>query len=299
MEAENPMKISLPDRAFPWKLLYRLLAAFLCGVIAARLTGLVLDGAAAKRRFERAARLTPASVRLVDRSPLEGDLEAFLRGNPFSLEGEEVSAGSLPGETRLLGTFPPLGALFGVKGSYNAVLVGQKVGGETLKKVEGTRAFLEGPGGTRTLEVFYAGAGGASPAFVPAPSFPPGRETRGAADPKRGIRGPINGQEGTIERDLINKLLMDPYQELNRVRFRPKIGEDGSAQGIEVQWLQKDSLLSAVGLRSGDVIHSLNDIPIRTTADIVNAMNSLLNSDRFVVSFFRDGTDSQVAYSVK
>jgi len=98
---------------------------------------------------------------------------------------------------------------------------------------------------------------------------------------------------------MINKLLMDPYQELNRVRLRPKMGEDGLPQGIEAQWLHKESLLLAMGLQSGDVIHSVNDIPIRTTSDIVNAMNSLLNSDRFVIAFFRDGADSQVSYSVK
>jgi len=293
------MRLTRVDWAFPWRLLYRIMAAFLCGVLVARLSGLFLDGLASKRRFERALRSDPAAAQLEDRSSLENDLEAFLGRNPFSLEGEEASTRGLSGEIRLLGTFPPLGALFAVNGSSRAVLAGQKIGGETLKKVEGTRAVLEGPGGTRVLEVSYAGVGGNSPAFVPPPSFPSEREPRGAFDPKRGIRGPSNGQEGTIERDLINKLLMDPYQELNRVRFRPKIGEDGTARGIEVQWLQKDSLLSAVGIRSGDVIHSLNDIPIRTTSDIVNAINSLLNSDRFVVSFFRDGTDSQVAYSVK
>ncbi len=299
MEAENPMKLSLPNRAFPWKLLYRILAAFLCGVIAARLVGLFLEEHAARRRFERASRSAAASSPLEGRSALESDLEAFLNRNPFSLEGTGGSTGRSSGDIRLLGTFPPVGALFGVNGSPRAVLVGQKLGGEILRKVEGTRAFLESPAGSRVLELLYAGAGGASPAFVPAPSFPPGTKARNEFDPRKGIKGPSDGQEGTIERDLINRLLMDPYQELNRVRFRPKIGEDGNALGIEVQWLQKDSLLSAAGLRSGDVIHSLNDIPIRTTADIVNAMNSLLNSDRFVVSFFRDGTDSQVAYSVK
>jgi membrane-associated protease RseP (regulator of RpoE activity) len=299
MEAEAPMRLSLPKAAFPWKLLYRILAAFLCGVLAARLAGLLLDGLTAKQRFERAVRFIPAAGPQEKGPSLESDLDAFLNSNLFSLEGEEFPALGLSGEMRLLGTFPPLGALFGRNGSTRAVLVGQKLEGQTLKKVEGTRAILEGTAGTRVLEVFYEGVGGAAPAFVPAPSFPSGRETRGVFDPKRGIRAPSNGQEGTIERDLINKLLMDPYQELNRVRFRPKLGEDGTAQGIEVQWLHKDSLLSAVGMRSGDVIHSLNDIPIRTTADIVNAMNSLLNSDRFVVSFFRDGTDSQVAYSVK
>jgi hypothetical protein len=293
------MKLSMPNRTFPWKILSGLLIAFFCGVVAARLLGLVLDARIQSRRLDQAALPAPASLRFEPATAADRDLESFSRGNLFSLEGDLNPAGNASTETRLLGTFPPLGALFGLNGTFRAVLVGQKLGGETLRKVEGTRVFLVAGTRTRTLDVLYAGVGGAAPAFAPAPSFPSRREPKPAFDPKSGISPPSGGQDGTIERNVINKLLMDPYQELNRVRLRPKMGEDGSSQGIEAQWLHRDSLLFAMGVRSGDVIHSLNDIPIRTTADIVNAMNSLLNSDRFVVSFLRDGADSQVAYSVK
>jgi hypothetical protein len=299
MEVEKAMKLSVPNRALPWKLLYGILVAFLCGVIAARLFGLALDARLAGQRLDQAQRPSPASSRFEPGTATDRDLESLSRGNLFSLEGGSRPAGNGSAEVRLLGTFPPLGALFSLNGTFRAVLVGQELGGETLRKVEGTRAFLASGSRTRTLDVLYAGVGGAPPAFAPAPAFPSSRERKPGFDPKSGISPPSGGQDGTIERDVINKLLMDPYQELNRVRLRPKMGEDGSSQGIEAQWLHRDSLLAAMGVRSGDVIHSLNDIPIRTTADIVNAMNSLLNSDRFVVSFFRDGADSQVAYSVK
>lgn len=289
------------NRAFWAGMLFWSICAFLAGTALAKVAGLVLDRRNIEARVELSrtgsARIPTA---LTTKGP-ERDIEAFLEMNPFGLvipaSGSDPSATQNAGSLELIGTFPPVGALFRVEGSARAVLVGRKIGSETLKKVKGTRVTLTDGPRTRTLDLLYTDITG-SPA-IPAPSpqsrrpVPPAR-TRGS-----GIESPSGGQDGTIERDLINKLLMDPYQELSRVRLRPKIDEDGTPQGIEAQWLHKDSLLLSMGLQSGDVIHSVNDIPIRTTSDIVNAMNSMLNSDRFVIAFYRDGTDSQVAYSVK
>jgi len=295
------MRLMPNHRSIQWKLLFRAAAAFLCGVILAQALGLALDTRNLDARLENARASRPQNIPVAGRGAEDRDIQAFSGKNLFGLEGGTsgtVPTASSPAEFKLLGTFPPLGALFSVNGSSRAVLVGQAVGTETLKRVEGTRAFLSNGPGTRTLDVLYAGAGGGTSAPPPRPA-PRRSEPRPATPAQNGITAPAGGQDGIIERETINNLLMDPYQELNRVRLRPKIAEDGSPLGIEAQWLRKDSLLLSMGLKSGDVIHSVNDIPIRTTSDIVNAMNSLLNSDRFVIAFFREGTDSEVAYSVK
>jgi len=295
MEASDPMR--MPSRNIPWKIFGAAAGAFLCGVVLSEAAGILMDGRVMSRRLEDARKPLPAAAIPDARNDREKGLEAFAARNLFGLDGElsaiSVSA-SGPAGISLVGTFPPVGALFRVGGNPRAILVGQRVGSEILRKVEGTRVSLFGGTGTRTLDILYAGAGSGVPAPTPART-----ENRQEGDARKGITPPSGGQEGLIERDAINKLLMDPYQELNRVRLRPKLAEDGAPQGIEAQWLHRDSLLRAMGVRSGDVIHALNDIPIRTTSDIVNAMNSLLKSDRFVVSFFRDGADSQVAYTVR
>ena len=296
------MKLPLKGLNFPWKFLFWAAAAFLCGIILAQALGLALGTRTLSLRLERAKTARPLTLPQEMAGTPGRNLDAFSGRNLFGLEGSAagtVTASARHGEVELLGTLPPMAALFRVDGTSRAVLVGQKLGGETLRRVEGTRVYLAEAGRDRTLEVLYAGAGGQGQA--PAPPAPPAsrREPAKKTAPRSGITSPSGSQEGTIEREMINQLLMDPYQEMNRVRLRPKIGEDGSPQGIEAQWLHKESLLLAMGLQSGDVIHSVNDIPIRTTSDIVNAMNSLLNSDRFVIAFFRDGADSQVSYSVK
>lgn len=302
MEADNPMRLPLKGSNFPWKLLFWVSAAFLFGVILAEALGLALDFRTLDTRLDQAKTANPERLSMRVTGKPDQNLEMFSRRNLFGLE--EEPAGASPGDSslvdvKLLGTLPPMAALFRVNGASRAILVGQKLGSETLKRVEGTRVFLVDGSRNRTIDVLYAGGGEGSPALVQPPPQSARREPATRPGFRSGITSPSGSQEGTIERETINKLLMDPYQELNRVRLRPKMGEDGSPQGIEAQWLHRDSLLLAMGLQSGDVIHSVNDIPIRTTSDIVNAMNSLLNSDRFVVAFFRDGADSQVAYSVK
>lgn len=296
------MRLPLKGSNFPWKLLFWGAAALLCGIILAQALGLALDIRTLRARLDQAKTANPQMLPIKGTGKPDQNLEAFSRMNLFDLEdepaGSSTGASSLA-DAKLLGTLPPMAALFRVNGTSRAILVGQKLGSETLKRVEGTRVFLVDGSRNRTLELLYAGAGGESPALVQPPPPASRREPAKKPAPHSGITSPSGSQEGTIERETINKLLMDPYQELNRVRLRPKMGEDGSPQGIETQWLHKDSLLLAMGLQSGDVIHSVNDIPIRTTSDIVNAMNSLLNSDRFVIAFFRDGADSQVSYSVK
>ena len=295
MEASGPMR--MPPGNIPWKIFGAAAGAFLCGVVLSEAAGILMDSRVMSSRLEEARKPLAAAAIPDARNDREKGLEAFAAHNLFGLDGEPsaISASaSGPAGISLVGTFPPVGALFRVGGNPRAVLVGQRVGSEILRKVEGTRVSLFGGTGTRTLDILYAGAGSGVPAPTPART-----ENRQEGDARKGITPPSGGQEGLIERDAINKLLMDPYQELNRVRLRPKLAEDGAPQGIEAQWLHRDSLLRAMGVRSGDVIHALNDIPIRTTSDIVNAMNSLLKSDRFVVSFFRDGADSQVAYTVR
>jgi len=298
MEASGPMR--MPPGNIPWKIFGAAAGAFLCGVVLSEAAGILMDSRVMSSRLEEARKPLAAAAIPDARNDREKGLEAFVARNLFGLDGEPSgisAAASGPAGVSLFGTFPPVGALFRVGGNPRAVLVGQRVGSEILRKVEGTRVSLFGGTGTRTLDILYAGAGSGAPA--PAQPAPARTENRQEGDARKDITPPSGGQEGLIERDAINKLLMDPYQELNRVRLRPKLAEDGAPQGIEAQWLHRDSLLRAMGVRSGDVIHALNDIPIRTTSDIVNAMNSLLKSDRFVVSFFRDGADSQVAYTVR
>jgi S1-C subfamily serine protease len=106
-----------------------------------------------------------------------------------------------------------------------------------------------------------------------------------------------------MSRELLNKLLMNPYDELSKVRLVPAFAASGDAsgggQGMRVQNIGNDSLLAQLGVREGDVIQSLNGVPIRNMADVSNAINSLLGGSRMDVSVLREGKSEDLPYAVR
>ena len=105
-------------------------------------------------------------------------------------------------------------------------------------------------------------------------------------------------EQGVIDRDLVNRMLMNPFDEMKRFRLRPKF-EGAQASGIEVQWLDKESILTKLGVEQGDVLQSVNGIPIRNMGDVANAINSLMGGSRFDVQVVRGGAEMPLSYTVK
>jgi hypothetical protein len=106
------------------------------------------------------------------------------------------------------------------------------------------------------------------------------------------------GQEGVIDRAVIDNLMMNPFDEMKRFRIRPKfVGNE--PVGIEVQWIQNDSVLTKLGVQKGDVMKSVNGIPMKNMGDITNAINSLMNGTRFDVEVLRGESPINLVYAVR
>ena len=101
--------------------------------------------------------------------------------------------------------------------------------------------------------------------------------------------------EGSISAEMVNSLVQNPFDELKRIRMRP----NEKAGGLEVQWIQNDSILRQLGVQRGDVIKSVNGIPFTNMGDIANSINSLINSERFDVEVTRGGKATALRYTVK
>ena len=106
---------------------------------------------------------------------------------------------------------------------------------------------------------------------------------------------PSKGGVGTINREMVNQLLENPFDELRKVRIRPS----RSGQGLVVQMIAPDSVLAQLGVQRGDVIHSINGIVFQNMADVTNSVNSLMNSDNFEVDVTRDGSSLSLRYAVR
>lgn len=98
-----------------------------------------------------------------------------------------------------------------------------------------------------------------------------------------------------MPRELVDALLMNPYDELGKLRMVP--ADDGS--GMQLERIAPDSVFARVGVAQGDVIQAVNGVTISNMADAANAVNSLMAGTRFDVTVQRKGKPLELKYQVK
>ena len=208
-----------------------------------------------------------------------------------------------PGESlkgvALSGTFPGIAALFTENKNERIVIRGDKINGYALVEVTPYDVVLSGDKEKVVLSLYYGPAQtpvtkgqGKTATVQPTPQS---KEPPPAANE---VKAATATEQGVIDRDLVNRMLMNPFDEMKRFRLRPKF-EGAQASGIEVQWLDKESILTKLGVEQGDVLQSVNGIPIRNMGDVANAINSLMGGSRFDVQVVRGGAEMPLSYTVK
>ena len=195
----------------------------------------------------------------------------------------------------LRGTLPNIGGWFENEGKLNLVLVGKNIGRYKLSSVNYREAVFR-RGRERVIKYITYGPVAAKakeepkPAAAPKPA--PAKNDNNSGQVVAAVPGT---QEGQISSEMVNNLVQNPFDELKRIRMRPS-EKDG---GLEVQWIQSDSLLKRLGVQRGDVIKSVNGIPFTNMGDIANSISSLMNSERFDVEVTRGGKSQALRYVVK
>ncbi|MDR1875472.1 MAG: hypothetical protein LBQ90_10740, partial [Synergistaceae bacterium] len=246
-----------------------------------------------------------ADVSLISETEMM-NMNSFLSINPFRIspmpfqndedaytpegEGEVPITGDLATAV-LKWPMTDVGVWIESQGKLHLVLIDESFDVYTLEKVSYRQAFFS-RGDERVVKdlLFAAPVPGKTVASLPAD-----RSSAPAAMGGQVSAAEAGGKEGTISSELVLRLMENPFDELKNVRLRPKDGE----QGLQIQWINKDSILSQLGVRKGDLIRSINGIPFRNMADITNSMNSLMSSERFDVEVVRDGAPTSLKYVVR
>ena len=284
-----------------WSWILPLLAGLVFGWFGVVCLGAWLDG---NIRQQRPAVSTPVASKtdaVVD--PM--NMSVFLATNPFRVtpmplpDPESVDRGgdtpvAITGDLAtaiLRWPMAGIGAMIESQGKQHIILINQSFDVYTLESVNYLRAVFR-KGDERVTKDFVLNPAAVAPPPVPRTASNAMDSNTAASQVSAAEPG---GKEGVISATLVQQLMENPFDELKNVRLRPKDGE----QGLQIQWINKDSILSQLGVQKGDVIRSINGIPFRNMADITNSMNSLMNSDRFDVEVTRDGKPSSLKYVVR
>ncbi len=246
--------------------------------------------------------------------------DSFLASNPFRISPMKTDIPLPPPEPQeepeepkpqepgtadhitLKATFPGAGAYFSVRNIPDVLVpVGEEIDYYKLISVGAYEAILrrgnEPPvkkyivyGSVPAPEQAEAPKAASAPAKAPEVKQPPAPQNSGnilAAVP--------GGNEGQVPSEIVNQLVQNPFDELKRIRLRP----NDKSGGLEIQWIQNDSILKRLGIQRGDVIKSVNGIPFTNMGDIANSISSLMASERFDVEVNRGGNNTALRYVVK
>ena len=102
----------------------------------------------------------------------------------------------------------------------------------------------------------------------------------------------------TISRAEIEKNLKDVNTLLSQARIRPHF-KDGKADGLAVYQIQKDSVLSTLGLRDGDIVQGVDDVVIQSPDDIISVYRKLESGSDISIKINRKGQDKTLNYVIE
>jgi len=238
-----------------------------------------------------------------------GNITAFLRANPFRItpmkapeqptepdapyEAPPEIVGSLATAV-LKGTSPGYLAWMEDQGKLRLVMVGDSFDVYVLEGVTYLDAtFVKGE--ERVVkEIIYSKPNPSASAPAPVQNQRPA-DIRGSAARQVVAPDPGKNMPGAISREMVNQLLENPFDELKKIRLRPAEND----QGLQIQWINRDSILAQLGVQKDDVISAINGIAFRNAMDISNSLSSLMASDQFIVDVVRNGKPTSLQYVVR
>ena len=186
----------------------------------------------------------------------------------------------------LKGTLPRVGAWISTGGEAKLILVRQEISGWTLEDVSYGKVLLSH--GSESVALYMSLANGATQPMKSSAS-----SNKKAKIDFSAVRKAGKDKEGYMPREVLDKLLMNPYDEISKMKMSPAEGG-----GMKLERVDSGSVLGLAGVEQGDVIKAVNGVAISNLGDLTNAINSMLSGSRFDVTVQRGGKALDLKYGV-
>lgn len=176
-------------------------------------------------------------------------------------------------------------------GQSNGYGIGDSiVSGAVIVEIEKKRVVLE-RNGKREILVFDE---------KDAPKRSGGRSSSLKSDDETGIAD-AGDNKFTIPRETLDKYIsdMDAISSGKHGRARPHRDESGSVDGFRLSGIRRNSLGSKLGIKTGDVVHSVNGKPLTNVKEAMDAFSTLQNDNSFSFEITRRGQKQTMEYSVR
>jgi|GEM_PF-4829909 len=290
----SPRTIGVAARflVHPWFLsaVFALLAAFL---ISAAAEGFLIGAlSSAQANLAKTVSGRGASLSRLQENKLRGGEMSFV---PFNVSEKTAAANASEpqktiGDITLRGTLPDIGAWLSSGGETALVLKDQEYDNYKLDLITTGRVLLAKDDESFPL---YLELSGKTPA-APQARQPATPQRINAASDSGIVRASETGR-GSIKRELIDGLLMNPYDEIRKINLTA----DSEGKGMRLVRMLDNSFLGQLGMQVGDILTGVNGNAIINMANLNNAISSMLNSNEFSLEFTRNGKPIRLGYSIQ
>ncbi len=101
-----------------------------------------------------------------------------------------------------------------------------------------------------------------------------------------------------ISRSQIKRLTADPGVMFSQIRLVPYM-VDGRTEGFRFEYLNPESLFYQAGIRPGDILVAVNNIPIRSSEDAFRILEELRNESLITVTLKRHGSPVNIEVEIR
>jgi type II secretory pathway component PulC len=160
--------------------------------------------------------------------------------------------------------------------------------------------------GIANVDLPMGGAAGLMPSRPPGapPGIPPRGGVDGAASPVQPgqplpfTSKPVGPNHWEIDRNEVQYIQTNQTKMIDDLRPVPELGKDGKQVGVKLQNIPTESLAAQRGLQQGDIVKSVNNIPIDST-NYAELGKKIGNARTVVVTVERKGRLMNFTYTVR
>lgn len=118
------------------------------------------------------------------------------------------------------------------------------------------------------------------------------------SDETDGVREVTEGKY-EVSRELFEKNIND-LESISRMgRALLHRGPDGEFDGYRLSAIRRGTLADQLGIKNGDIIHSVNGEPLNSVQAAMNAYNTMKTQTNFCFEISRRGSPTQLCYDVR
>ena len=109
----------------------------------------------------------------------------------------------------------------------------------------------------------------------------------------------VSANKYIVDQKVLDEIMSNPEKLYSQVRVTPNKNESGEIDGYRMTGIRRNSLFYKLGIKNGDIVHSVNGQPLTSLSAAMDAYNSLGNSKNFNFDITRRKNKQTFEYDVR